>query len=221
MFFSQQNEDRILFEKYLNFRDGFFIELGAMDGIQYSNTLFFEKELNWRGVLIEPTQQYNFLEKNRPLAHNFNLAVSEKEGEIEFLGNGALGGMIHTMPDWHKFGWHLDKQNSYKVKSKPISKILENLNIERVDFFSIDVEGGEIEVLKTFDWSIPVYVILIEGEYTIPKDENIRKTKHSRVTDEEWSRIDGCTQILLDNGFQYIEDIGCNQVWINQNNKRK
>ena len=42
MFYSQSGEDQILYDKYLNYRDGFFIELGAMDGVCYSNTLFFE-----------------------------------------------------------------------------------------------------------------------------------------------------------------------------------
>jgi hypothetical protein len=46
MFYSQQNEDRLLFEKYFKYQNGFFIELGAMDGITYSNTLFYEKVLN-------------------------------------------------------------------------------------------------------------------------------------------------------------------------------
>jgi hypothetical protein len=71
-FYSQQQEDKILYEKYLNFRNGIFIELGAMDGIIYSNSLFFEKELEWTGILIEPTEQFEQLMINRPNCHNFN-----------------------------------------------------------------------------------------------------------------------------------------------------
>ena len=41
-------------EKYLNYNNGFFIELGANDGISQSNTYYFEKNKNWNGVLIEP-----------------------------------------------------------------------------------------------------------------------------------------------------------------------
>ncbi len=201
MYFSQQSEDRYLHEKYLNYRDGFFIELGAMDGVIYSNSLFFENSLNWKGVLIEPTTQYHQLVNNRPNCHNFNYAISEVDGEVEFLGDGALGGVLKSMDDKHRLGWNLDQQPSYTVKSKPISKVLENLDIKRVDLFSIDVEGGELEVLKTFNWDIPVYIVLIE------------MAKHDLVKDEN------CRNFLISKGFEFDSEIGCNEVFINRNYK--
>lgn len=218
MFYSQQQEDKILYEKYLDYTNGFFIELGAMDGRMYSNTLFFESQLNWKGVLIEPTEQFKKLIQNRPNCHNFNFAVSETEGEVEFLGSGALGGMLNTMPDCHRIGWKLDLQPKYKVKSMPISKIISNLDIDLVDLFSIDVEGGEIEVLKTFDWSIPVYLILIEGNYTMTDEE---KLNYPQLNDIDWKKIDECREILEKNNFVFVDTIGCNQVWINEKNKRR
>jgi FkbM family methyltransferase len=200
-FFSQQEEDKILFEKYLNYKNGFFIELGAMDGITYSNSLFFELFMNWRGVLIEPTSQYESLVKNRPNCYNFNYAISEIEGELEFLGDGALGGLTKSMSNIHRSGWNLDKSHKpKKVKSVPINKIISELNVERVDLFSIDVEGGELEVLKTFDWSIPVYLVLIEmAKHELDKDES-------------------CRDFLKSKGFIFDMFIGCNEVWINKKN---
>jgi FkbM family methyltransferase len=205
MFFSQQNEDKILFEKYLNYKDGFFIELGAMNGVTFSNTLFFERELNWNGILIEPTSQYNELIKNRPNCYNFNYAISELEGDIEFVGNSALGGIKSSMPDNHFYGWKLNEQSSYLVKSTKIKNIILEVNkikkVDRVDFFSIDVEGGELEVLKTYDWTIPTYLVMIEIQnFDLIKDENCRK-------------------ILADNGFEFEMSIGCNELWINKKNK--
>jgi FkbM family methyltransferase len=201
MFYSQLGEDRILFEKYLNYRDGFFIELGGMDGVQYSNTLFFEKDLNWTGVLIEPTNQFNQLVLNRPNCKNFNYAVSEIEGQVEFIGDGPLGGIASTMPEGHRIGWNLG-DDKYLVKSMPICKILENLNIEKVDLFVIDVEGGELGVLKTFDWNIPVYIVLIEQSQYIPEK------------DEE------CRKFLRNRGFELdVESLahtGCEEIWVNK-----
>ena len=199
MFRSQQSEDRILFEKYLNYRDGFFIELGAMDGLIYSNSYFYETVLNWKGILIEPSRLYNSLIINRPNCHNFNYAISEIEGEVEFIGEGALGGMTHTMDDKHRKGWKLDVKSSFKVKSIPISKILEGVKVKKVDLFSIDVEGGELEVLKTFNWDIPVYIVLIE------------MAKHDLVKDDE------CRDFLSKKGFEFDMELGCNEVWINKN----
>ena len=66
-------------------------------------------------MLIEPTTQYNELVNNRPTAFNFNYAVSESEGIVDFVGNDALGGIKETMHDNHYFGWKLNEQKTYKV----------------------------------------------------------------------------------------------------------
>lgn len=202
MFYSQQEEDKILYNKYLNYKNGFFIELGAMNGFTFSNTLFFERELNWNGVLIEPTSQFDDLIINRPNCHNFNYAITEIDGEIQFLGNYALGGVLSTMHDDHKMSWGLDKETPYIVKSKPIREIIKDIEISLVDLFSIDVEGGEYEVLKTFDWNIPVYIILIEMSH-----------------DKERNEL--CREFMLSKGFSYDMDIGINEVWVNSLNKKK
>lgn len=44
--------------KYLNYKNGFYIEIGAFDGVSQSNTWFYEKELNWLGLLIEPNPKF-------------------------------------------------------------------------------------------------------------------------------------------------------------------
>ena len=55
-------------EKYLDFHNGFFIELGAYDGVTQSNTLFYEKNKGWRGILIEPSKDiYKICKKNRSI----------------------------------------------------------------------------------------------------------------------------------------------------------
>ena len=194
---SQQKEDEILYNKFLNYPSGFYIELGAMDGITYSNTKFFEETLGWKGILIEPTNQYHTLIRTRPNNFNFNYTVSEIEGDIDFLGSDALGGIVSSMHDDHKFGWGLNTLTPYKVKSKPFYEIIKDIDIKKVDLFSIDVEGGELGVLKTFDWNIPIYIVLIEMS-------GIDKLK-----DEE------CRRILKDQGFEMNMEIGVNEVWIN------
>jgi hypothetical protein len=55
-FNSINNLDKKLL-KYLNFKNGFYIECGANDGVNQSNTWYFEKSLNWIGILIEPNKQ--------------------------------------------------------------------------------------------------------------------------------------------------------------------
>ena len=64
-------------EKYLNYKDGFFIEMGANDGINQSNTVFLERKYNWHGMLIEPSEKFTLLKKNRS-----KLNISNKRRSI-------------------------------------------------------------------------------------------------------------------------------------------
>ena len=58
--------------QYLNFDNGFYIDIGAYDGITQSNTFFYEKYKNWRGVLIEPSKSKYLLCKKFRSKKNFN-----------------------------------------------------------------------------------------------------------------------------------------------------
>ena len=63
-------------EEYLDFNDGYFVELGANDGVNQSNTLYFEKFRGWRGVLIEPyLSNINPLIRNRSSANFYKNAA--------------------------------------------------------------------------------------------------------------------------------------------------
>jgi FkbM family methyltransferase len=208
-------------------KDGIFVELGALDGIKYSNTKMFENNLGFTGVLIEPSSSFNKLVKNRPNCKNYNYAVSSKELKfVEFfsyddnnIDNGlrgailekivecdAVSGMVHTMSESHKKGWQDEyklPKTSIKVPCKRIDYILKDSDIKYIDLFSIDVEGGEFEVLETMDWSIPVYIIMIElDKSNLEKDEK-------------------CKEILRNQGFIFLMKKGLDEFWINNNYYRK
>jgi len=83
--------DKQLLE-YINYKNGFYIDCGANDGINQSTTWFFEKYLNWSGILIEPVPDvYNQLIKNRSkknFFYNYALVNSEyTKDEIDFVYN--------------------------------------------------------------------------------------------------------------------------------------
>jgi len=77
MYYSQSNQDKWVAE-FLEFKkNGYFIEVGAYDGIQTSNTYFFEKNFNWSGICIEANPSvFNSLIKNRKSV-NVNKAVTD------------------------------------------------------------------------------------------------------------------------------------------------
>ena len=65
------------------------------------------------------------------------------------------------MSNSHLNNWGLSKLNGKKIKTNRIDNILKENNVKYVDVFSIDVEGGELEVLKTINWLVPIWIIII------------------------------------------------------------
>jgi len=182
-FYGQYNQDKWLFENYFkNKKDGFFLEIGADDGIDKSNTKFYE-ELGWRGMCIEPShKRFKLLEENRR-CYCENYAVSDSVGEVEFLdisgwGKG-LSGIVGKYDLRHKQRINQEVQHPQNrgnetivVKTELLSNLLDKHGIIEIDFCTIDTEGGEFDIIKTIDFNKYNFkIILIENNY---KETNIR-----------------------------------------------
>ena len=201
-FFSQHFQDVILYRNLINQKcNGIFVEIGANNGITYSNTKFFEDVLGFTGMLIEPHPiAFDELIKNRPNCKCLNYAISKTEGSMDFGipdNSTMMAGLIDE---------NLKKRKNLeiiKVKSVPFYKILNTDIYKYIDIFFIDVEGGEFEVLETIDWNIKIYIIYIELDNT------------NKEKDEK------CRELLKSKGF--IEELNdpINSIWINKNNKRE
>ena len=175
--FAQGQQD-IKLKPYLNFKRGFFIEAGANDGITCSNTLYFEKYLKWRGLLVEPIPELaERCKTNRPHCIVENCALvpfDYKPAEIEMsycdLMSVVKGGRktLEDELDHIRRGCEVQAIQSYelKVPARTLTSILDQHSIRNVDFLSLDVEGFELSVLKgiDFDKYRPKF-ILIEANY--------------------------------------------------------
>ncbi len=154
-------------EKYLNYPDGFYVELGANNGIKESNTFYYEKYKNWHGVLIEPSPN-KFIEcrQNRSAANTFfcNACVSfaYKEEFVKIVYSNLMSAPANLESDIADPAEHARKGQVYLpenemifefgAKAKPLSNLLKQSNAPSlIDFLSLDVEGAEIEVLKGID----------------------------------------------------------------------
>lgn len=144
--------------EYINFDNGYYIEIGAHDGINNSNTFFYEKHKNWKGVLIEPSFNFDLLVKNRSKSNiffNFGCSDFESEEETTLLNSDDYS-ICKELVDKRYFDWHQNKQIlakkkmiETKIKLKTLNSLLEKAKSPNlIDFFSLDVEGMELRVLK-------------------------------------------------------------------------
>jgi len=95
MYRSQYKQDMFLdMEIFHGKRNGTFLDVGAYDGIDISNTYYFEKQLGWTRICIEPNAvTFKKLENNRNCILQ-NCAIGDTEGELDFIsiyGNGSAG----------------------------------------------------------------------------------------------------------------------------------
>jgi FkbM family methyltransferase len=162
-FYSQHKQDEYVYNHFFkNKKDGVFLEIGAYDGVALSNTYFFEKELGWKGICVEPQQkQYELLVKNRKCIC-VNGCISDFTGKGLFLEIDGyatmLSGLVNKYDVNHlrridyeieKFG---GKKEEIEVDCYLLSDLLNKNSIKKIDFCSIDVEGAELDILKTIDF---------------------------------------------------------------------
>ena len=182
-FYSQYSQDKYIYNTFFNNKtNGTFVEIGADDGVRFSNCKFFEDYLGWNGIAIEARKDaYSKLIKNRGCLC-VNAVLSDKEEETEFLdikGYGiGLSGLINKYDKRHIERIRNEVKNPNNkgydkiiVNTEKLSNILEKQNIYNIDFLSIDTEGSELDILKTLDFNkFNIDVITIEDNYN---DRNI------------------------------------------------
>lgn len=138
---------------------GIFLEMGALDGITFSNTLMFEQCLGWNGLLIEANpKSFTKLRENRPCAITVGEAACKVDDgpTLRMAGNEGVASIVKDDA----------KDNVVEVPCRPLSQMLEENGIDRINFFSLDVEGAELAVLQTLDWEkVKIDVLMVEADF--------------------------------------------------------
>lgn len=156
--YSQLNEDNIIDWLTGHKEKGTYIDIGAFDPDEISNTKLFYLR-GWRGINVEPNEAgyKKFLER-RPEDVNLNCAVGM--GEADFYSDGGGSGNTFVKDTADKRGF-VQKR---RLKLKPLSEIFAENNLTKVDFISMDVETFEHEVIKSNDWNkYKADVLCLEG----------------------------------------------------------
>jgi FkbM family methyltransferase len=168
---------------------GFFVEIGAFDGIEHSNTYLLEKEFGWTGILVEPNPAYHSVLRERRSAALSTSAVYSTTGKVDFMHVGAaavLSGIAkHAFSDRHA---QLRSRDSdvITVDTLTLNDLLRNYGApNKVDYISIDTEGSEFEILAAFDFdAFDVRLFSIEHNFTpreVDTDKLMRRHGYRRV----------------------------------------
>lgn len=170
------NELDLKLESHVNEKNGFFVEVGANDGIRQSNTLYFEKYKEWEGLLIEAIPKLAAeCRRNRPkcIVENAALVAADYPREIVEMHYCDLmsvvkGGLDSKEQEQDHLEWGScflrsnESPHVVKAPARTLSDVLDKHGIDQFDLLSLDVEGYEAEVLRglDFDRHGPRYMLI-------------------------------------------------------------
>lgn len=187
-YYSQVGQDKYVYEHFFkNRKDGVFVEIGAYDGITGSNTAFFERELGWKGICVEPIPEVFEKLKQTRTCTCVQAAVAPQAGKASFLHipdyAEQLSGIIDVYHPLHK--QVIDRVAEGRkqpvvidVECVTFNDLMAKNNISHINFLSVDTEGGEYEILKSIDWNkVAIDVITVEDNYN---DTRIRPYLESK-----------------------------------------
>jgi FkbM family methyltransferase len=165
-----------IYEKYFGFKkDGTFVEVGAFDGISWSNT-FGLAVLGWKGLFFEPqpnyfqecVNNYSAFEKIKVI----NSCVGKSTGKIKlYTGYSLATTDLDSLKEYEKIDWFkgiLDEKRNIETNLDTLDNFLTEEKFEKeFDLLVIDVEGAEYDVLQGFtisEWKPKMVIIELHEE---------------------------------------------------------
>jgi len=152
-------------------RGGFFVEFGATNGIDFSNTHLLEQEFKWKGILAEPARVWaKQLLENRPSANIETLCVW-KDSNSSLMFNETNYPELSTIEYFSSKDMHAHSRLigvQYEVQTISLNDLLKKYSAPQdIDYLSIDTEGSEYEILNAFDFNkYNIKIITVEHNYT-------------------------------------------------------
>lgn len=182
-------------------KNGFFVEFGAADGKELSNTYILEKFYKWNGVLAEPALVWHkHLSRNRSAIIETK-CVYEKSGTwLEFhesVDYAILSGLFVSNEK-------VEKSRKYKVETISLLDLLIKTNAPTViDYLSIDTEGSELAILEAFDFAkYDFKIITVEHNFRKETDEILKLLKNNGYI-QVFSDLSGIEGWFINSKFQF------------------
>jgi FkbM family methyltransferase len=158
-------------------RGGFFVEFGATDGRDLSNTLVLERDFQWKGILAEPAKRWHTdLKRNRTVTIDERCVWSESGVALNFTEApmaelSTLTGLVDS--DIHA-PLRADGK-TYSVEAVSLNDLLEqHRSPKNIDYLSVDTEGSELAILRAFDFRrYDATIITVEHNFREPDRQDI------------------------------------------------
>ncbi len=155
--FSQEGEDLILQRYFEGKTKGFFVDIGAHHPIRFSNTYHFYRR-GWRGINIDACpDSMKLFKKIRPKDINLEMGVGLTDAMLDYymFDEPALNSFDRALSEERNRDTAYRIVDIRSIRVSPLSKILDqhlNNNQTSIDFFNVDVEGLDLDVLKSNNW---------------------------------------------------------------------
>jgi FkbM family methyltransferase len=191
---AQLRQDLFILAETKYKREGYFVEFGATNGIDLSNTYLLETEFSWKGILAEPANAWKLkLHENRPNAFIETLCVWKDSNslltfnETDYPELSTID-IFSGNDDWYVNSRQEGKK--YKVQTISLNDLLRKYQAPKyIDYLSIDTEGSEYEILKSFNFSeYSIGIITVEHNYT-PQREMIFELLTSQGYKKKYENI--------------------------------
>lgn len=176
-------------------KNGYFVEFGATNGVDLSNTYLLEKVFGWNGILAEPaTVWHNDLTANRTAQIEFDCVWKSSGDALAF--NMVDEAELSTLADFNNRDGRSRKRRqgaTYTVNTVSLNDLLKRHKAPgHIDYLSIDTEGSELEILSHFDFSAhTISVITCEHNYTKDR-ERLFKLLTSKGYERKLTSISQC-----------------------------
>lgn len=177
--YSQHGEEKLIFDYFGNSK-GTFLDIGANDGITFSNVAALYDN-GWDGLLVEASPKaYKKLQENYETALEtqlLNFAIGNKIGTVDFYESGSLVterdvSLVSSLHEKELKRWQTINAPGQKVvdfekiqvQMIDFDTLLALSKYKTFDFISIDIEGGELDLLPQMDFNkLGTKMIIVEN----------------------------------------------------------
>lgn len=187
---SQFGQDMFLFNNFFKEMTckgikGVYIDSGTNDPEVLSNTFFFDKCLGWRGICVEPSDEYHESILAKRSCDLFAGCINSQSGQAKFSGEG-VGGFV--------------SENGEKtISCLSLADLMQQFHINHVDLWSLDVEGHEVDILNATNFDeLSIDYLLVEDFWVKQRDLDLVMTRNG------YSKI---FQLAIDSIYMKTRDL--------------